>query len=145
MRVLILIILLIPLNLFSQELKIDSSCCCSPEELLKENEDGYVLVEYAPIYPSGNENAYRDFLNNNIEFDSCVNGKILISFIINCNGLTCGFDMKILEGNIPDNSKNEILNKISKMEKWEPAKNRGKPVDIPMKSIIKIKNGKMEI
>jgi hypothetical protein len=142
MKSLVLLLIFIPVIIMGQETEKDSTCYCSEATLLKESENGLIIIEDRPVYP-GNDTAFNEFLKTNIILDSTVNGKIWISFIINCKGIACGFEIQNIEGNISNDSEKKVISKLSEMKKWEPGKQRNKPADVPCKIIIEIRNGRV--
>ncbi len=50
-------------------------------------------------YPGGID-SLLNYLRNKIKFDYQINGKIWITFNVNCNGIACGFNTYKKEGDI---------------------------------------------
>jgi len=141
MRNILLLLILVPVISFGQE-SIKSDCICKDSIVLQKNKDGIYLIEDLPIYPGGKE-AFINYLKANISLTNSINGKIEISFVINCTGIACGFEVEEKEGNLTNKSENSIIEILKRMENWEPGKQRGREVDCPYGISIEIINGKM--
>jgi len=124
-----------------QSTAIDTSCFCGKVKL-KPSKKGYIIVEWMPVYPGEND-SFKNFLKANVKLNSNDNGKVLTSFIINCEGNTCGYKVRTIEGIISKDSEIEIYNTLLKMGKWKPGKQVNENVDVPFNFLIEIKSGKI--
>ncbi|MDD4604562.1 MAG: energy transducer TonB [Bacteroidales bacterium] len=103
-------------------------------------EIGWTVVEEQPSFPGGFDSLQKYLLlktkpPNNWRFDS-ISGKVYVEFLVESNGSIS--KSKILRG------LNPILDSIAicairTMPKWDPAKQRGKPIDC--KFLLPIKFG----
>ena len=79
-----------------------------------------------------------------MKFDYQINGKIWITFNVNCNGIACGFNTYKKEGDISEEIEIEIYKILKNMENWTPCKNRGRSVDCNYSLPIELINGKFK-
>ncbi len=99
----------------------------------EESDEGTVfqVVEQMPEFPGGME-ALLKYLSKNIKYpsmalDNGIQGRVLVSFTVNKDGSIV--DPEILRSVDPSLDK-EAIRVISTMPKWNPGKQRGKPVRV---------------
>ena len=104
------------------------------KEEIKEDNNIYTTVEEAPQFLNGGiENLYN-FLSKNLRYPSIskkkgIQGKVMVSFIINKDGSTS--DFQVIKSVDPYLDK-EALRVMSMMPKWKPGKQNGVPVRVKM-------------
>lgn len=90
----------------------------------------FTIVEQMPEFPGGMEALYQ-FLAANIKYpggpDDCVNGKVIVSFVIEKDGTVS--DAKVVRKLHPAFDE-EALRVVKLMPKWEPGRQDGKPVRV---------------
>lgn len=90
----------------------------------------FTIVEQMPEFPGGMEALYQ-FLASNIKYpggpDDCVNGKVIVSFVIEKDGTVS--DAKVVRKLHPAFDE-EALRVVKLMPKWEPGRQDGKPVRV---------------
>ncbi len=101
-----------------------------PIEIVK---DSFIIVEHMPSYPGG-LNALYKYIGKKIKYPSQarrmgVEGKVFISFTINKEGRLT--NIKLLRG-IGSGCDEEAIRVLKKLPKWNPGKQRGKPVKVSM-------------
>ncbi len=99
----------------------------------EESDEGTVfqVVEQMPEFPGGME-ALMKYLSKNIKYpnialDNGIQGRVLVSFTVNKDGSIV--DPEIMKSVDPSLDK-EAIRVISSMPKWNPGKQRGKPVRV---------------
>lgn len=99
----------------------------------EEEEDApvFYIVEDMPEFPGG-ETALHTYIAKSIKYpviaqENGMQGRVYISFVIGANGTV--EDIKVARGVDPALDK-EAIRVISKMPKWKPGKQRGKPVKV---------------
>ena len=104
------------------------------KEEIKEDNNIYTTVEEAPQFLNGGiENLYN-FLSKNLRYPSIskkkgIQGRVMVSFIINKDGSTS--DFQVIKSVDPYLDK-EALRVMSMMPKWKPGKQNGVPVRVKM-------------
>lgn len=98
----------------------------TPEEI-------FIVVEQMPTYPGGMRELYS-FISKQMNYPSKarkmgVEGRVTISFVIDKDGSI--INIKLLRG-IGSGCDKEAIRVLSKMTKWNPGKQRGKPVKVRM-------------
>ena len=113
-----------------EETEVDFSDVAVEEE---EEEDApvFFIVEEMPEFPGG-EAALHKYIAQSIKYpviaqENGIQGRVYVSFVINQKGEVT--DIKIARGVDPALDK-EAMRVISKMPKWKPGKQRGKPVKV---------------
>jgi protein TonB len=107
------------------------------EEEVQEQEI-FQVVENAPAFPGG-DMARMKFLQDNIKYpqmarESGIQGTVYVTFVVERNGSVT--DVKILRG-IGGGCDEEAVRVVQNMPKWEPGKQRGKPVRVQFNMPIK--------
>lgn len=102
----------------------------------------FQVVENAPSFPGGDLARMR-FLQNNIKYPQMakergIQGTVYVTFVVERNGEVT--DVKILKG-IGGGCDEEALRVVRNMPKWEPGKQRGKPVRVQFNLPLKFSLG----
>lgn len=106
-----------------------------PVEVSKEVEEEevqiFTVVESMPGFPGG-EAARITYLNENIKYpqmarESGIQGRVFVTFVVERDGSVT--DVKVLRG-IGGGCDEEAVRVIKNMPKWDPGKQRGKPVRV---------------
>jgi len=108
------------------------------EEEEVEEQQIFMVVENAPAFPGG-DGARMKFLQDNIKYpqmarESGIQGTVYVTFVVERNGNVT--DVKILRG-IGGGCDEEAVRVVQNMPKWEPGKQRGKPVRVQFNMPIK--------
>jgi len=108
------------------------------EEEVVEEQEIFMVVENAPAFPGGDV-ARMKFLQDNIKYpqmarESGIQGTVYVTFVVERNGNVT--DVKILRG-IGGGCDEEAVRVVQNMPKWEPGKQRGKPVRVQFNMPIK--------
>lgn len=98
----------------------------------------FTVVEEAPSYPGGDE-ARIKFLQENIKYpqmarESGIAGTVYVTFVVERDGNVT--DVKVMRG-IGGGCDEEAIRVIKAMPKWNPGKQRGKPVRVQFNMPIK--------
>lgn len=98
----------------------------------------FQVVENAPAFPGG-DIARQKFLQDNIKYpqmarESGIQGSVFVTFVVERNGSVT--DVKLLRG-IGGGCDEEAIRVIKNMPRWEPGKQRGKPVRVQFNMPIK--------
>jgi protein TonB len=107
------------------------------EEEIEEAEI-FTVVEESPSYPGGDA-ARIKFLQENIEYpqmarESGIQGTVYVTFVVEPDGRVSG--VRVLRG-IGGGCDEEAIRVVQKMPKWNPGKQRGKPVRVQFNMPIK--------
>ena len=107
------------------------------EEEVQEQEI-FQVVENAPAFPGGDASRMK-FLQENIKYpqmarESGIQGTVYVTFVVERSGAVT--DVKILRG-IGGGCDEEAVRVVKNMPKWEPGKQRGKPVRVQFNMPIK--------
>lgn len=91
----------------------------------------FTVVEESPSYPGGDE-ARINFLRENMKYpqmarESGISGTVFVTFVVERDGSVT--DVKVLRG-IGGGCDEEAIRVIKAMPKWNPGKQRGKPVRV---------------
>jgi protein TonB len=98
----------------------------------------FTVVEESPSFPGGEEARIR-FLQENIEYpqmarESGIQGTVYMTFVVEPSGSVSA--VRVLRG-IGGGCDEEAVRVIQKMPKWNPGKQRGKPVRVQFTMPIK--------
>lgn len=114
----------------------------TPPAVMEEEEvaeaEIFTVVEESPSYPGGDEARIR-FLQQNIQYpqmarESGIQGTVYVTFVVEKNGAVT--DVRVLRG-IGGGCDEEAVRVIKAMPKWNPGKQRGKPVRVQFNMPIK--------
>ena len=112
------------------------------EEAEIQEKEIFQVVEDAPSFPGGDGERMR-FLQQNIRYplparESGIQGIVYVTFVVERNGEVT--EVKILRG-IGGGCNEEALRVVRNMPRWEPGKQRGKPVRVQFNMPIKFAIG----
>lgn len=98
----------------------------------------FMVVEESPSFPGGDE-ARIKFLQQNIKYpqmarESSIQGTVFVTFVVERDGSVT--DVRVLRG-IGGGCDEEAIRVIKAMPKWQPGKQRGKPVRVQFNMPIK--------
>ena len=98
----------------------------------------FTVVEDQPSFPGGDAARIR-FLQENIKYpqmarESGIQGTVYVTFVVEKNGAVS--DVRVLRG-IGGGCDEEAVRVIKAMPKWQPGKQRGKPVRVQFNMPIK--------
>ncbi|HAH59299.1 MAG TPA: energy transducer TonB [Bacteroidales bacterium] len=98
----------------------------------------FTVVEDQPSFPGGDEARIR-FLQENIKYpqmarESGIQGTVYVTFVVEKNGAVT--DVRVLRG-IGGGCDEEAVRVIKAMPRWNPGKQRGKPVRVQFNMPIK--------
>ena len=142
-KITLIIITLFPSIIYSQSIEFDTTCFCSAI-ILKADAKGFYYVENFPEYPGYEIDSFKKFIESNTNFHKADNGKLLVYFTINCEGKTCGHNVKVFEGYFSEDSQQSVLMSLSKMQRWKPGRQRNKIVDVRFSRTFEVINGAMK-
>jgi protein TonB len=99
----------------------------------EETDEGQIfqVVEQMPEFPGGME-ALMKYLQKNIKYpsraqDNNVQGRVMVTFVVNKDGSIV--DPEVIKA-VDKDLDNEALRVVKAMPKWNPGKQRGKPVRV---------------
>jgi periplasmic protein TonB len=100
------------------------------EEVVHEQEI-FIVVEDPPTFPGGDEARIR-FLSENIRYpqmarESGIQGTVFVTFVVETDGSVT--DVRVLRG-IGGGCDEEAIRVIRAMPKWNPGRQRGRPVRV---------------
>jgi len=100
------------------------------------------VVENQPTPPGGFE-GWNKYLSNNLKYPTQarrmgIEGTVYVAFVVNTDGSIQ--DVQVLRG-IGGGCDEEAMRVVSAAPKWEPGKQRGKPVRVRMRLPIRFKLG----
>lgn len=92
----------------------------------------YETVEQMPEYPSGGTAGLMNFISKNLKYpticqESGVQGRVVVSFVVNKDGSTT--DFRIIRS-VDKYLDKEALRVLNGMPKWKPGKQKGVPVRV---------------
>ena len=123
----------------SMEIDVPTTEAVQPQTLeYVPPQDIFTVVEEQPLFPGGDE-ARIEFLMRNIKYpesakDIGIQGKVYLSFVVETDGSIS--QIIVLRG-IGGGCDEEAIRVVSMMPKWEPGKQRGKPVRVQFNLPIK--------
>jgi protein TonB len=91
----------------------------------------FTVVESMPEFPGGLQELYN-YLGNNIKYpvmakESGIQGRVFVTFVVERDGSIT--DVRVLRG-IGGGCDEEAIRVVQSMPKWQPGKQRGKPVRV---------------
>lgn len=123
---------------FSLEIDISTETAISeyvPDDIPEDEESDqpFIFVEHQPS-PTGGMQSFYKYLSNNLKYPkqavrAGVEGKVYVQFVVNTDGSLT--DLKVLKGISPACDK-EALRVLANAPKWNPGKQRGRPVRVQM-------------
>jgi protein TonB len=95
-------------------------------------EEVFIIVEDMPKFQGGDQNAFRRWIQDNLRYpeiaaENGISGKVFVQFAVNSKGQVV--DAKVIRGVDPALDK-EALRVVTSSPRWEPGKQRGKPVKV---------------
>jgi protein TonB len=95
-------------------------------------EEVFIIVEDMPKFQGGDQNAFRRWIQENLRYpeiaaENGISGKVFVQFAVNSKGHVV--DAKVMRGVDPALDK-EALRVVNSSPRWEPGKQRGKPVKV---------------
>jgi protein TonB len=101
------------------------------EEVEEEEAQIFTVVESMPGFPGGEASRIK-YLNENIKYpqmarESGIQGRVFVTFVVEKDGSVT--DVRVLRG-IGGGCDEEAVRVIKNMPKWNPGKQRGKPVRV---------------
>lgn len=95
-------------------------------------EEVFIIVEDMPKFKGGDQNAFRTWIQQNLRYpeiaaENGISGRVFVQFAVNSKGMVV--DAKVIRGVDPALDK-EALRVVNSSPKWEPGKQRGKPVKV---------------
>jgi len=101
------------------------------EEIPKE-EEVFFIVEEMPSFQGGGEDSFRDWIAKNLRYpeiaaDNGISGRVYVQFAVNSKGEVC--DAVVVRGVDPALDK-EALRVVLSSPRWEPGRQRGRPVKV---------------
>ncbi len=116
----------------------DQPIATSPQ--LQDEEEIFKVVEVMPTYKGGTSALYS-YLGKNIKYpdkarQNGTSGTVYVSFIIKKDGRVSGVGI-IEGGSVGDGCDEEAMRVIKEMPKWNPGKDKGKPVNVAFNLPIK--------
>jgi protein TonB len=102
------------------------------EEVVPVEEEVFFIVEEMPSFKGGGEDAFREWIAQNLRYpeiaaDNGISGRVYVQFAINSKGEVC--DAVVVRGVDPALDK-EALRVVMSSPKWEPGRQRGRPVKV---------------
>ena len=97
-----------------------------------DEEEVFIIVEDMPKFRGGDQNAFRTWIQQNLRYpeiaaENGISGRVFVQFAVNSKGHVV--DAKVIRGVDPALDK-EALRVVNSSPKWEPGKQRGKPVKV---------------
>ncbi len=95
-------------------------------------EEVFIIVEDMPKFQGGDQNAFRTWIQQNLRYpeiaaENGISGRVFVQFAVNSKGQVV--DAKVIRGVDPALDK-EALRVVNSSPKWQPGKQRGKPVKV---------------
>jgi protein TonB len=102
------------------------------EEVIPEEEEVFFIVEEMPSFQGGGEDAFREWIAKNLRYpeiaaDNGISGRVYVQFAVNSRGEVC--DAVVVRGVDPALDK-EALRVVMSSPRWEPGRQRGRPVKV---------------
>jgi protein TonB len=102
------------------------------EEVVPEEEQVFFIVEEMPSFQGGGEDAFREWIAKNLRYpeiaaDNGISGRVYVQFAVNSKGEVC--DAVVVRGVDPALDK-EALRVVLSSPRWEPGRQRGRPVKV---------------
>ena len=102
------------------------------EEVVEEEAIPFALVEEKPKFQGGDANTFSAWVNKNLQYpeiakENGVQGRVTLQFTVNTDGSVS--DVKVLRG-VDSSLDKEAVRIVSMSPKWEPGKQRERPVKV---------------
>jgi protein TonB len=103
-----------------------------PVEEEEDEEVAFIIVEDMPKFQGGDQNTFRSWTQSNLKYpeiaaENGISGRVFVNFVVNKNGEVV--DAKVVRGVDPSLDQ-EALRVVRSSPRWEPGKQRGKPVKV---------------
>lgn len=110
----------------------DYSKGSSREEVVEEEEIPFAIVEEKPKFMKGDENTFTKWVFERLIYpeiakENGVQGRVTVSFLVNTDGSVS--DVRVVRG-VDASLDKEAVRVISSSPRWEPGRQRGKPVKV---------------
>lgn len=110
----------------------DYSKGSSREEVVEEEEIPFAIVEEKPKFKGGDENTFTKWVFERLVYpdiakENGVQGRVTVSFLVNTDGSVS--DVKVVRG-VDASLDKEAVRVITSSPKWEPGRQRNKPVKV---------------
>mgnify|MGYP001208146540 CR=1 FL=1 len=97
-----------------------------------EEEEIFIVVEEMPVFEGGDINAFSNYIAKSIKYpesaaENGIQGKVIVSFIVEPDGKVT--NVKVVRGIDPALDQ-EAVRVIESSPKWQPGKQRGRPVRV---------------
>lgn len=127
----IMIISFLSINSYGQEIEVEEAPKVATEIQKRDSNEIFVFVEHSPDFPGGRDSLFA-FIRRTMVYpqeaqDSSIQGTVYVSFVVEKDGSLS--DIKIIRGVCPSLNA-EALRVMKMMPKWNPGKQRGKPVRV---------------
>jgi len=95
-------------------------------------EEVFLVVEEMPSFGSGDANGFRSFVSSNMRYpevaaENGIQGRVFVQFVVEADGRLT--NVKVIRGVDPALDR-EAVRVIESSPKWNPGKQRGKPVRV---------------
>lgn len=123
-----------------QEIDEDTEIEQELEEEVIEEAKIFTIVEEMPTFPGGEKKLY-EFINKNLNYpqiakESGIEGLVVVNFVVDETGSVS--NVKVLRG-IGGGCDEEAVRVVKRFPKWNPGKQRGKPVKVSFNLPIRLK------
>lgn len=110
---------------------IEATTTTTTSKITEEPQEIFSIVEQMPDFPGGNDELFK-FINSNIRYpvialENGIQGRVICEFVVNFDGKV--INAKVVRG-IDPSLDAEALRVINSMPRWNPGKQRGKPVKV---------------
>lgn len=108
----------------------------------EEDKQVFLIVEDMPSFQGGTIENFRNYIQSTVKYpalamENSISGTVYVSFVVNRRGEVA--NINIVRGVDPSLDE-AVINALKQAPKWEPGKQRGKPVNvsfsIPVKFIL---------
>jgi len=102
------------------------------EEEVEEEPEVFYVVEDMPTFKGKNKDAFRTWIQQNLEYpqvaaENGISGRVFVSFVVDENGNI--INVQVVRGVDPSLDR-EAVRVVKNSPKWEPGKQRGRPVRV---------------
>ncbi|MGM0550150.1 MAG: energy transducer TonB [Bacteroidota bacterium] len=102
------------------------------EEEEEEEPEVFYVVEDMPTFQGKNKDAFRTWIQQNLEYpqvaaENGISGRVFVSFVVDENGNI--INIQVARGVDPSLDR-EAIRVVKNSPKWEPGKQRGRPVRV---------------
>jgi len=94
----------------------------------------FFIVEDMPTFQGGDLESFRNYIQGSIKYptialENAISGTVYVNFVVNARGEIA--NITIVRG-VDGSLDNEVVRALKAAPKWEPGKQRGKPVSVSM-------------